>query len=225
MRERRATRKTNCARSVWTLAIWVGLATAGSVRAQQQPFEDFSCVSFPADLSEARLISRYGRENVRRARVRGADESEDGAIVFDGTPRQLEVVWWDPEARSELSWIGSHEGNSTWRTPNGLSIGMDLQHIERRNGWPFRLRGLTGPEGLGVIKSWGRGRLRDANDDGCAVRISLQPANDRRIDPALYRQVSRGDFSSGHPAMQAINPRVAWLVVTHNPAQTRSAPR
>jgi hypothetical protein len=100
---------------------------------------------------------------------------------------------------------------------------MDLQDIERRNGWPFRLRGLTGPEGLGVIRSWGQGRLRDAGDDGCRLRISLQSSGDRPIDPALYRQVSRGsDFSSGHPAMQAINPRVASLWVAHDPIRNRA---
>jgi hypothetical protein len=99
---------------------------------------------------------------------------------------------------------------------------MDLLDIERRNGWPFRLRALTEAEGLGIIHSWGQGRLRDADDEGCTVRISLQPRGDRPIDQSLYRQVSSGtDFSSGHPAMQAINPRVASLWVTHDPMHNR----
>ena len=221
MRERATTRKTSCCPLVSTLVVWLGLAIAGPLRAQQPHFEEFSCALFPADLSEADLIRRYGQENVTRARVSGADDSEDGAVVFDGSPKQLEIVWWDPEVRSQLSWVGSHAGNSPWRTPNGISIGMDLLDLERRNGWPFRLRGLVGPEGLGVIESWGQGRLRAAGDDGCTVRVNLQPANDRRIDSALYRQVSRGNFSSGHPAMQAINPRVAWLVVAHDPTKAR----
>ena len=204
----------------WMLVAWLGLRAAGSLSAQQ-PFEEFSCTSFPADLAEVDLIEQYGNANVKRAPVTGSDDGpEDGTVVFDDTPRKLEIVWWDPQTRSRLAWVRAREPNSPWQTPNGISIGMDLMGIERRNGSPFRLRGLRGPEGLGVIRSWGQGRLRDAGDDGCRLRISLQPSADRPVDPALYRQVSRGsDFSSGHPAMQTINPRVASLWVTHDPVR------
>lgn len=103
----------------------------------------------------------------------------------------------------------------------GICLGMRLREIEQLNGWPFRLRGLEGPEGLGVIRSWGQGRLRDVREDGCMVWISLQPSGDRPVDPAMYRQVGRADFFSGHPAMQAINPRVASLTLAYDPRPIR----
>jgi hypothetical protein len=143
------------------LVTWLGIGWAGSLLAQE-PFEEFSCASFPADLSETELAKRYGNANVKRAQVTGSDDGpQDGTVVFGDTARRLEVVWWDPQTRSKLAWVRSRELSSPWQTPNGISIGMDLLDIERRNGHPFR--------------------------------------------------------SSGHPAMQAINPRVASLWVFHDP--------
>jgi hypothetical protein len=188
--------------------------------------QEFSCASFPADLSEAQLVERYGQGNVRRAAVFGADDGpQDGAVLFDGSPLKLELVWWDPEARTRLAWARTREPNSPWRTSNGIAIGLDLLTIERRNGWPFRLAGLGGPEGRGLIRSWGRGRLQSPDSEGCRVSISLQAAGDRRVDSALYRQVMRGtEFSSGHPVMQTINPQVVALIVSHDPVRDEVTP-
>jgi hypothetical protein len=190
---------------------WLG--SGATISLQAQPVEVFSCTAFPRNLSEVDLVTRYGEANVKRAPVTGSDDGpQEGVVVFDHTPRKLEIVWQG----SNVAWVRSREPDSPWHTPDGISIGMDLRDLERRNGWPFRLRGLTGPEGLGRIRSWGRGRLRAISVDGCTLSISLQPSGELRIDPALYSQVSRGrDFSSGHPAMQAINPRVTSLIVAH----------
>lgn len=205
---------------------WFGLQVVGAFQTLQGPRREFSCASFPTDLSETDLIDRYGRDNVKRAPVVGADDGpQDGAVVFDGSAMKLEVVWWDPQTRTSLFWVRTREVGGPWETPDGITVGMDLLTIERRNGWPFRLAALGGPEGLGVIRSWGRGRLRSAGADGCRVAVSLQPAGDRRIDSAVFRQVWSGrEFSSGHPAMQAINPQVAALVISHDPTRRRSVP-
>jgi hypothetical protein len=200
---------------------WVGSQTLPLH--SQQPIDEFSCASFPADLTEATLIDRYREENVIRAPVVGSDDGpQDGTIVFEGTPRQLEVVWRNPESRGGLAWIRSRQTSSPWRTSNGISIGMSLRDLEQRNGWPFRLRGLGGPEGLGRIRSWGEGRWRDAGEDaGCRLTISLQPSGSQRFDAGLSNQVRRGsNFSSGHPGMQAINPRVVSLSLVYDSTPT-----
>ena len=138
--------------------------------------------------------------------------------MFEGSPMKVEVVWWDPETRTRLAWARTREPNSPWRTVNGIAIGMDLLSLERRNGWPFRLANLSGPEGQGKVRSWGRGRMESVDSEGCRVNISLQPSGDRHVDRVLYGQVMRGrEFSSGHPTMQAINPQVVSLIVSHNP--------
>jgi hypothetical protein len=209
----------------WMLLAGLGLWAGGLVVAQE-PFDELSCTSFPAELTEGDLTTRYGNANVKRAPVTGSDDGpQDGTVIFDATPRRLDIVWRDQEARSRPAWVRAREPMGRWRTVTGISIGMDLRSIERLNGRPFRLRGLTAPEGLGVIQSWGSGRLPNADGDGCAVRISLQPIKDQAIDHTLYRQVSRGsNFSSGHPAMQAINPRVTSLWVVHDPISRRADP-
>jgi hypothetical protein len=176
-------------------------------------------LSFPPDLSEAALVERFGGANVRRAPVVGADVGpQEGAVVYLGSPMKIEVVWWDADTRTRLAWVRTCEPESAWRTPNGIAIGMDLVTLERRNGWPFRLRGFAGPEGRGIVRSWGRGRLENSDSEVCRVSISLQPTGERRVDPALYGQLAQGrEFSSGHPAMQALNPQVVELIVSHAP--------
>jgi hypothetical protein len=187
---------------------------------------EFSCASFPRDLGEAALVERYGAANVKRAPVVGADDGpQEGAVAFEGSPMKIEVVWWDADTRTQLRWVRTREPTSPWRSPNGIVIGMDLVTIERRNGWPFRLRGLAGPEGRGIVRSWGRGLLDSADSEGCRLSISLQPTGKRYVDPALYGQVAQGrEFSSGHPAMQAINPQVVELIVSHDPVSRRAVP-
>jgi hypothetical protein len=138
------------------LVLWLGVQVDGTLLAQPA-LEEFSCASFPADLSETSLINRYGTGNVKRAPVVGSDDGpQDGTVVFDNSPRKLEIVWWDRDGGTKLAWITSREADSPWKTPYGIFLGMDLLAIERLNGWPFRLRGLDGPEGLGVIRSWDR---------------------------------------------------------------------
>jgi len=208
------------------LVISIGLGAASGSQFTEGDGREFSCASFPADLSEAALVERFGGANVRRAPVVGADDGpQGGAVVYDGSPMQIEMVWWDVDTRTQLAWVRTRELDSPWRTPKGIAIGMDLVTLERRNGWPFRLRGLAGPEGRGIVRSWGRGRLESSDSEGCRLSISLQPTGERRVDPALYGQVAQGrEFSSGHPAMQAINPQVVELIVSHDPRARRVVP-
>lgn len=200
------------------LVISIGLGSVSEGQFTGRDGREFSCASFPADLSEAALVERFGGANVKRAPVVGADDGpQEGAVVYEGSPMKIEMVWWDADTRTQLAWVRTREPNSPWRTPNGIAIGMDLVTIERRNGWPFRLRGLAGPEGRGIVRSWGRGRLESSDSEECRLSISLQPRFERRVDPALYWQVAQGrEFSSGHPAMQALNPQVVELIVSHD---------
>lgn len=207
------------------LVISIGMSAISGSQFPERNGREFSCASFPADLSEAALVERFGAANVRRARVVGADDGpQGGAVVHEGSPMKIEMVWWDADTRTQLAWVRTREPNSPWQTPNGIAIGMDLAMIERRNGWPFRIRGLAGPEGRGIVSSWGRGRLESVDAEGCRLGISLQPTGER-VDPASYAQVAFGrDFSSGHPAMQAINPQVVELIVSYDPVPRQVVP-
>ena len=57
---------------------------------------------FPADLGEVDLIKQYGSANVKRAPVTGSDDGpQDGTVVFDDTPRRLDIVWWDSRGEKQ----------------------------------------------------------------------------------------------------------------------------
>jgi hypothetical protein len=199
-----------------------GLA-AGELAAQttdlpgSDPPLEFSCAAFPAPVSESWLIERFGAENVVTDSIIGADDGPvEGTVVYRSLPeRSLDVAWQDPNIRTTAAWIRSR-GDSRWLTSHGFGVGADLLSVERANGWPFRLQGFVG-EGSsgGTVLSWGQGRFASADPDGsCGELITFQHSYDGSVDATLLRQVGRiREVSSGHPAMQQINPRVVavWL--------------
>jgi hypothetical protein len=176
----------------------------------------FTCAAFPAELTEADLIARHGRENVIHALVFGSDDGpQDGTVLFPRSEdARLEIVWWNQEARTAPMWIKAV--GSRWTTASGVTVGADLVTVERANGRPFRLAGFQ-TEAQGVVKSWGKGRLdQPAGPGDCLVRIHFQPRYDGTEDFALVRQVRSGrEYSSGHPALQKLNPRVVTIWLTH----------
>jgi hypothetical protein len=170
----------------------------------------FSCEAFPRETGEAELVARYGRDNVRLAGIVGWDDGpQDGAIVFpDQQDLKLEIIWADPgKTISSIRAVGGR-----WQSPNGISVGMDLKTLERRNGWPFRLAAFAREGYPGEVLSWGKGRLKTDAPGSCAVLIYLLPAEGAR-GPAHRLPFYQRDFSSGHPVMQALNPRVYQMSI------------
>ena len=171
---------------------------------------EFSCEAFPRETSEAQLVARYGRENVRAAGVVGWDDGpQDGAVVFPDRPDlKLEIIWADPgKTISYIRAVGRR-----WRSPEGMSVGMDLKTIERRNGWPFRLAAFAREGYPGEVLSWGSGRLKMIADDNCSVSVYLLPSERARIS-GLRLPFRHREFSSGHPVMQQLNPQVYQMLV------------
>ena len=178
---------------------------------------EFSCEAFPLNIGEAELVSRYGRENVRPAGIVGWDDGpQDGAVVFpDQEDLKLEIIWADP--RRTISSMRTRGTGGRWRSPDGITVGMDLKTIERRNGWPFRLSRFWGEGYPGHVLSWGNGRFRANGPGECAVEIYLLPVEGMTIDREVRRQLNVRQFSSGHPAMQALNPRVYQMLIWNRP--------
>jgi hypothetical protein len=199
--------------NVFVLALSLWGATV-----QDEPF-DFSCRTFHPFLTERELVARYGSDNVSRGPVFATDDGpSEGTILFasqDG--RRVEIIWHDVAARRNPSSVWVRGARSQWRTLNGIALGDDLLTIERRNGFPFRLAGFSS-ERQGALLDWGKGRLRTTPN--CNAGISFQPRTTTE-DPSLLRQVtSLPQVSSGHPAMQKINPKVVALWITYFPPQS-----
>ena len=169
---------------------------------------------FTPTLTEQRLVEIYGAANVRAGEVYvGEGFSEPGATVFPDSPLdRIEVVWSDGEKRAKPRFVRVKSTGSRWKTADLITIGSDLKSIERINERPFRLFGF-GWDYSGSVSSWAGGRLEKGDSAGCRVRVALRPPGEGAW-PAIWEQVvGDREFSSGHPAMQQLNPRVYQLVL------------
>jgi hypothetical protein len=98
-----------------------------------------------------------------------------------------------------------------WHTADGITLGTTLLELERINRRPFRLAGF-GWDYSGTVLSWSHGALDPVfgSDGSKKVYVRLIYSNPA---PPEYRAVmGDGNFSSGHPAMQKINPHVYQMV-------------
>jgi hypothetical protein len=175
---------------------------------------EFSCQAFPREMGEAALIARFGAKNVRPAPVVGWDDGpQDGTVVFPvREDLKLEVFW--RAARREMDSVRTRGVGGRWQSPDGITVGMDLKTIEQRNGAPFRLSAFAGEGYPGEILSWGKGRLSSKGPAPCGVHIYLLPAEGAPRDPKM-RLPDEREFSSAHPVIQALNPRVYQMIVGH----------
>lgn len=180
-----------------------------------------------ASSSEAALLEFFGAENVEAVDVAlGEGFSAPGTVIFpDDESRRLEIVWSD-DSRSVPKEVRLTGDSSSWSTAEGISLGSTLREIERINGYPFRLAGFAFDYG-GTITGCGRGRLAML---GCGVAgevsqerqivLRLSPSTEARTRPEYRQVIGDRDFSSGHPAMQALNPRVYQMIVSTGSART-----
>lgn len=181
----------------------------------------FSCVTFGAHISEADLKVRFGSGNVSSGLVPwgGAEgDYNEGTILFaDRQDARLEVYWKNQAAKRDPGWIDIRGTASRWRSPAGVTLGTDLKTVERLNGRPFRIAGF-GTDLSGALYSWSGGLLARHDVAGCRMGFRFVPAAvDKRPEVrALMRQVGHGGtYSSGHPAMQALNPRIGEAVIMY----------
>jgi hypothetical protein len=181
----------------------------------------FSCATFSPDASEAALRARFGEKNVESGLVPWGGAEGDynpGTILFGSSDdARLEIYWSDVKGKRRPQWISvrSFEHPTRWRTPAGITLGTDLRTIEKLNRRPFRLVGFDFDYG-GTVMSWSGGQLEGESVPPCRVRIRLAVGELTRADALLNEQVSgEREFSSGHPAMQTLNPSVYELFLTY----------
>jgi hypothetical protein len=207
------------------LCAWSALAVVGAgsrLLAVQNPNDTFllACSVFSADMSEAALQAKFGPENVTRGSVADPNGAEgdrtEGTVLFarDADAR-LEISWKDTAGKRQPALISKLATQGRWHTSSGIALGADLKTVEKLNGRPFRLAGLAF-DAQGTVVSWDGGRLeaQDSADCHVGIRLRVEPSGGGSAAATLERQV-RGDrvFSSGHPAMQALNPTVYELFI------------
>lgn len=171
-----------------------------------------------ASSSAADLIAAYGAENVRdEPYPLGEGESEQGTVVFPNDPtRRVLILWNDLDKKALPLAVRIDGAGSQWKTAEGLAVGTSLKRVEELNGKPFLLYGFDWDYGGQLVDSNG-GALKDLPHEdpeggfrGGALLLTFQP------DPAAsYTEVmGDGTFSSDHPVMQSVDPKVSVIIVS-----------
>jgi hypothetical protein len=201
-------------RSLLLLAALAGCATVPSADPARPCTTDLYELVRRAS-TEAELVACVGAAHVARGEVGlGEGETAPGTVVFprDGT-RRVEILWRDPERRAGPALAQLDGTESAWSVRPGISLGVSLDSLEILNGGPFELYGFEW-DYQGTVASWLGGRLAGATPPGMDLVVRLVPFTD---DPAVWEgavEVSGdGVFSSSHPAMRRLNPRVYQLRV------------
>lgn len=169
------------------------------------------------------LVRMYGKSNVvDRDVYLGEGESEPGTILFPNDPeRSIEILWKDPEKKSEPESLTIRGNKSRWRTLHGISLGTSLKQLEHFNGKPFSMSGY-GWDYSGTIMSWNQGML--AQDLGefdsqvsehgrILLRLTCNATTAGSMTHEEDTQVEGDrDLSSDLPVLQKMNPCVGEMV-------------
>jgi hypothetical protein len=201
----------------------VAASRGGLATASQGKGLPFSCEVFSAGTSAAALSARFGAQNLTTAQVPwgGAEgDFREGSVLFDATPdARLEIHWRDTANKRDPAWVSVRGSNTRWRTPAGITLGTTLLTIEQLNGRPFRLIGF-GSDVSGTVVNWSDGRLEAQSTTDCRVRVRVRP-DWEGVTAIMSGHVnglkSEREYSSGHPAMQALNPAVYELFLQYAP--------
>ena len=125
------------------------------------------------------------------------------------------MLWRDDKPDggiADLIFCPSRTLKCRWRATRQIGMGTTLKRLNQLNRGPFTITGF-GCDGSGAVISFGGGALEALKPACGSVRLALNPADNlsgQQLD--LVEGVS-GDreFSSQHPAMQAINPHIDSL--------------
>jgi hypothetical protein len=161
--------------------------------------------------SEADLRQHYGASAVEATRIGlGEGETAPGTVLFPADSlRRAEILWQDTVERRRPSRLILRGSRSLWQAAPGISLGTNLQELERLNGRPFLLAGF-GWDYAGVVTDWAGGAL-DSLLSG--FKLYLDPGPGQYDSPAYSQVLGDRNYSSDLPPMQQLNPRVAQIFV------------
>jgi hypothetical protein len=202
------------------LPVALGAAVMAVHRAASLSLLTLSCSAFPPTASAASLQRAFGSAEIRADSVPLGETEGDmlpATVFFPHDPRRtISIVWKDTVAKRGPRYVWLSHAPTEWRTPRGISVGTSLRELERLNGRPFHLAGFAFDQS-GALASWNRGKLESLSSRSCRFGMNIDSL--KPLTPAaqrLYRQVEGGGiFSSGHPAMQVLNPRVSRIVIEY----------
>lgn len=115
-------------------------------------------------MSSGDIERAYGRKNLKIMDLPGPEGSTfPGAKLFEGTGRELEIVW-DPENESKKIVFDIRIIGTDWKFENGLKAGMSIEDVEKINGKPFKIAGF----------SWDYGGYANFEGGKLAAKVSIR---------------------------------------------------
>ena len=200
------------------------LACAGCDGVPAQESRVLTCADvFGPGASAESLAAVFGPANVTHEDLRFPEgETMPGTVLFAGRPPdRVEILWKDQQARRRpdavMVRMWDISARSRWRTPEGVTLGADLNAVEQLNGRPFVLLGF-GWDYEGGVASWDGGRLDADQRGGCRLGLRFT-VGDIGPDPARQRWFSEAsgdmEFTSSHAAMQGLRPVVRELILRY----------
>ena len=146
------------------------------------------------------LAKIYGAGNVKLGNIAaGEGQEQPGAIIYQGSPSELQVGFTEDGTRIEFVRIVG----KAWATKEGLRIGTRLAELERLNGGPFQFSGFGWDYGGGVTA---RGRALK----GIGITIAYTQNGESK---EAQRVMGDRLFSSRHPALKNLGVAVSQLVI------------
>lgn len=187
------------------VSLTLALAACGEHEPPAQPAEpeiaatDMTCAAF-AGLTPDALAERFGAANITTQTLPGAEgEAYEATIVLASDPaRRFEVVW--NEARTAIASTIVNTAGTTWRGPEGMTIGSAMGEVERANVMTFTLWGFGWDYG-GWVSDWNLGVF--SQTPGCSVSMRFEPRREPGVDAMGDRE-----FMSNDPNIRTTDPAV-----------------
>jgi hypothetical protein len=148
------------------------------------------------NMTAADIERAYGKKNLKNMDLPGPEGSTfPGAKLFEGTERELEIVW-DPEKEGKKVVFDIRIIGKAWTFENGLKAGMSIEEVEKINGKPFKVAGF----------SWDYGGYANFEGGKLAAKLSV------RFNPSSEEipEYLQGDkqISSSDKKLRAVKPVV-----------------
>lgn len=151
-------------------------------------------------MTAADIEKAYGKTNLKNMDLPGPEGSTfPGAKLFEGTERELEIVW-DPEKEDKKVVFDVRVLGTAWKFENGLKAGMTIEEVEKINGKPFKVAGFSWD--YGGYANFEGGKL------GGKVSLRFNPSTDEIPD---YLQGDK-ELSSTDKKLRAVKPVVEEMI-------------
>jgi len=155
---------------------------------------------FAPDIDVDALRKRFGASRVQIGDVPGAEgEMFRGVILFpEDSTRRAYLYFQDEKALRGLSLVRVFESDTRWRLADGITMGMPLAELVRRNGRPIEYMGLDWDYG-GTVTDLHGGKLTPPDHAAVISHWQLGAAEREQGYAANAYPVGDDTFSSDDP--------------------------